>query len=133
MDSQKRGNMIHPRYLGQVHLLLQLLPAVFREKEFFLKGGTAINFFFRDVPSVSVDIDLVYGMVADRALSLQAIHAGMERIARRIRSQIPKCQIQEKQLGKAIVSLYVNADAVTVKLETNTILRGLFSGHGKQQ
>jgi predicted nucleotidyltransferase component of viral defense system len=116
--------MIHPRYLAQVRLLLQLLPAVFREKDFFLKGGTAINFFLRDVPRLSVDIDLVYGTVADRESSLMAINTGMEKIAREIRSRIPGSRIREKRLSGSIVSLYVNAGTVTVKLEMNTILRG---------
>lgn len=116
--------MIQPRYLDQVRLLLQLLPAVFREKEFFLKGGTAINFFIRDIPRLSVDIDLVYGKVADRISSLSAISIGMKNMAKTIRSQIPGCQIQEKKAGEHVVSLYVNSRATLVTLETNTVLRG---------
>lgn len=47
-----------PYYL-QVQLLLQVLPFVFQEPCFALKGGTAINLFVRDFPRLSVDIDLV--------------------------------------------------------------------------
>jgi hypothetical protein len=36
------------------------------EKEFALKGGTAINLFFRDMPRLSVDLDLAFVPVADR-------------------------------------------------------------------
>jgi hypothetical protein len=44
----------------QALLLLRCLPAVAREPDFALKGGTAINLFVRDFPRLSVDIDLVY-------------------------------------------------------------------------
>lgn len=50
--------MINPRYKAQVDLLLQTLPHVAKEKIFALKGGTAINLFVRDMPRLSVDIDL---------------------------------------------------------------------------
>ena len=35
-----------------------------------LKGGTAINLFIRDMPRLSVDIDLAYLPLADRETSL---------------------------------------------------------------
>lgn len=41
-------------------MLVQLLPIVSREKDFALKGGTAINMFDSDMPRLSVDIDLTY-------------------------------------------------------------------------
>lgn len=52
--------MIFPIYRAQVDLLLQVLPYVAKEKMFALKGGTAINLFIRDMPRLSVDIDLTY-------------------------------------------------------------------------
>jgi hypothetical protein len=48
------------RYLEQVRRMLQVLPHAMSEKVFGLKGGTAINFFVRDVPRLSIDIDLTY-------------------------------------------------------------------------
>src|SRR3546814_20522732 len=54
------------------------------EDIFALKGGTAINLFVRDLPRLSVDIDLVYLPVADRYSSLQAVRDGLERIASRL-------------------------------------------------
>lgn len=47
-------------YKPQVELLLEVLPFVAMEKCFALKGGTAINLFVRDMPRLSVDIDLTY-------------------------------------------------------------------------
>ncbi len=45
-------------YARQVRLLVRTLPLVFQEPCFALKGGTAINLFVRDLPRLSVDIDL---------------------------------------------------------------------------
>ena len=44
---------------------------------FALKGGTAINLFYRDLPRLSVDIDLTYLPIKDRADSLAEIDAGL--------------------------------------------------------
>jgi len=51
---------VNERYRKQVALLIQTIPAVPDEKDFALKGGTAINLFVRDMPRLSVDIDLTY-------------------------------------------------------------------------
>lgn len=47
-------------YYKQVQLLIQVLPFVAKQECFALKGGTAINLFVRELPRLSVDIDLVY-------------------------------------------------------------------------
>jgi len=47
-------------FFKQADLLVEVLPSVHAESCFALKGGTAINFFIRDFPRLSVDIDLVY-------------------------------------------------------------------------
>ena len=47
-------------FSDQVQLLVQLLPLVAKQSCFALKGGTAINLFVRDMPRLSVDIDLTY-------------------------------------------------------------------------
>jgi hypothetical protein len=48
------------RYAEQVALLVRALPIVAEQMAFALKGGTAINLFYRDMPRLSVDIDLTY-------------------------------------------------------------------------
>ena len=65
--------MINTIYYNQAELLLRILPLIYRQREFALKGGTAINFFFRNLPRLSVDIDLVYLPIEDRATTLQNI------------------------------------------------------------
>jgi hypothetical protein len=58
-------------------------------------GGTAINQFIRNMPRLSVDIDLTYLPVEPRAESLAAIDAALKRIAKRIRSGVDGAQVTE--------------------------------------
>ena len=60
-------------YRPQVALLMDVLPLVAEERCFALKGGTAINLFVRDLPRLSVDIDLTYMPVQDRTTSLAEV------------------------------------------------------------
>ena len=60
-------------FFRQAELLLRVLPFVNEEEIFALKGGTAINFFLRDLPRLSVDIDLTYLPVNERETALQDI------------------------------------------------------------
>ena len=80
-------------YQRQVRLLIRVLPHVAEEICFALKGGTAINLFMRDMPRLSVDIDLTYLPVAPRDESLSAIDAALKRIAERIRTNLRGAQI----------------------------------------
>src|SRR5690606_36532122 len=63
----------HDAYRAQVELLIRCLPAVANAPDFALKGGTAINLFLRDMPRLSVDIDLTYLPITDRANALTDI------------------------------------------------------------
>jgi predicted nucleotidyltransferase component of viral defense system len=54
-------------YFQQAELLLRVMPAVAAEPCFALKGGTALNFFIRDLPRLSIDIDLSYLPIYMRA------------------------------------------------------------------
>ncbi len=47
-------------YLETARLLTQVAPLVFVDDTFALKGGTAINLFIRDMPRLSVDLDLAF-------------------------------------------------------------------------
>jgi hypothetical protein len=73
-------------YRKQVELLVQSIPQVAEEECFALKGGTAINLFVRDMPRLSVDIDLTYLPIADREHSLADIDAALKRIGDRIKN-----------------------------------------------
>lgn len=57
-------------YYKQADLLLRVLPIVLSTQDFALKGGTALNFFVRDLPRLSVDIDLTYCPLQERNAAL---------------------------------------------------------------
>ncbi len=80
-------------YRKQVSLLVKIVPLVATETVFALKGGTALNLFLRDMPRLSVDIDLTYVPVKDRASSLKEIDAALRRIARAIERGIPGAKV----------------------------------------
>lgn len=65
--------MFDIQYEAQTRLLLSCLPELERHPCFALKGGTAINLFVRDLPRVSVDIDLTYLPLTPREEALTEI------------------------------------------------------------
>jgi hypothetical protein len=69
-------------YYAQVNLLVRVLPVVAQEGCFALKGGTAINLFVRDLPRLSVDIDLAYLPVGDRTAALEETRHARGRFSR---------------------------------------------------
>ncbi len=114
-------------YYRQADLLVQVLPFVHAETCFALKGGTAINFFVRDFPRLSVDIDLVYLPVEDRPTTLKGIDAALQRIASRIKRALPGSQVREQRSAtdKLVLKLVVRGrDGAEIKVEPNTVLRG---------
>ena len=60
------------RYAERVALLVRVLPLLGDERDFALKGGTAINLFHRGMPRLSVDLDLTFLPVADREASCRS-------------------------------------------------------------
>ena len=79
-------------YKSQVSLLLSVLPEVAKETCFALHGGTAINLFVRNMPRLSVDIDLTYIPVEGRATSLSNISSALLRIKGTIEVVVPNVQ-----------------------------------------
>jgi predicted nucleotidyltransferase component of viral defense system len=114
------------RYEQQVQLLVQIIPAVAEENCFALKGGTAINLFYRDMPRLSVDIDLVYLPVKDRAESLAEIDAALERIRGRIEATVPNARAQRiAGGGGGDTRVLARRGAAEVKIETSPVARGV--------
>lgn len=113
-------------YRRQVTLLIRTLPFVAAEPDFALKGGTAINLFVRNMPRLSVDIDLTYLPVSDRASSLAAIDAGMTRIGQRIETGILGVHVAPSRLHaeNIITKLVVRSGDAQIKIEVTPVLRG---------
>lgn len=90
--------MIHNSYKRQVGLLLKILPEAAKEDDFALHGGTAINLFVRDMPRLSVDIDLTYIPIESRAISLKKIEIALDSIKSRLERIIPDIRIHIKKI-----------------------------------
>lgn len=118
--------MAREEYEAQVSLLVRILPHVAQENVFALKGGTAINLFYRDLPRLSVDIDLTYLPIKDRAESLAEINAAMDRIAAAIESGIPGAKSQRIQGGGGgATRLLARLGGAEIKIETSPVTRGV--------
>lgn len=116
--------MAREDYADQVRLLVQILPVIAEETVFALKGGTAINLFYRDLPRLSVDIDLTYLPIEDRQTSLTAINTAMERIVRKV-SNIPG--ITARRIdggGGGATRAQAQSGNAMVKIETSPVMRG---------
>jgi predicted nucleotidyltransferase component of viral defense system len=75
-------------YLDTARLLTQVAPLVFVDDTFALKGGTAINLFVRDMPRLSVDLDLVFpDHTLSRDKALARIKAALRQAAERLRKR----------------------------------------------
>lgn len=114
--------MINTAYRNQVRLLLSVLPEVARENCFALHGGTAINLFIRDMPRLSVDIDLTYVFIDERKKAFAEINAALARIRSRILAVLPGVSAEHKA---ETLKLIVKQQAALVKIEVNQISRGL--------
>ena len=113
-------------FFKQAELLLRILPLIYKEDVFALKGGTAINFFVRELPRLSVDIDLTYLPVNDRDFALNEIRRILLLISEGIKRRISGTEVITKRIhGTEVVrGLIVDHAGVTVKIEPNLVLRG---------
>ncbi|RAV27524.1 nucleotidyl transferase AbiEii/AbiGii toxin family protein [Sinomicrobium soli] len=109
-------------YKQQVSLLLQVLPEVAKEPVFAVHGGTAINLFVRDMPRLSVDIDLTYIPIEDRETSLKQIIEGLAYLKTKIEKVLPEAEVS---LRPEILKLQVAAANAQIKIEVNQINRGV--------
>ncbi|MES3041149.1 MAG: nucleotidyl transferase AbiEii/AbiGii toxin family protein [Pseudomonadota bacterium] len=111
-------------YADTVRLLLQVAPEIFANTIFAMKGGTAINLFLRDMPRLSVDIDVVYvPHLTLRDEALREIANELDGIAARLESSglaVKRIAANDQGETKLLVS---NEDAL-VKIEVNIVFRG---------
>jgi predicted nucleotidyltransferase component of viral defense system len=101
-----------------------VLPEVAKEKCFALHGGTAINLFIRDMPRLSVDIDLTYLPLEDRQTAIDHIAQALGSIKQSIEKKIPGLSTAlKKDVGKLLIS----TNKASVKLEVNLVGRGVIA------
>jgi predicted nucleotidyltransferase component of viral defense system len=111
-------------YIDAVKLMLHIAPDVFQGTPFALKGGTAINLFVREMPRLSVDLDLVYvHRDKPRQTALEEISTSLQSIAQRLE----KAGLSTRKVGNTEMGdtkLLIDQGTTMVKIEVNTVLRG---------
>ncbi len=111
-------------YLDSARLLTRVAPLVLVDDTFALKGGTAINLFLRDMPRLSVDLDLVF---PDHSLPREE---ALRRINEAVRQSVVRLKKQGFQTHVPVAAdsgetkLLVRQGAVEVKIEVNFVMRG---------
>ncbi len=117
---------LSPTFSNQVRLLVATLPQVYKEECFALKGGTAINLFIRDMPRLSVDIDLTYLPLETRETSLKKIDTALKRIGNNIERYIPGTKVTANKMHKSpsCNRIQVVGDSALIKIEVTPVLRG---------
>lgn len=111
------------QYYKQVKMLVSVLPIVAKEKDFALKGGTAINLFVRDFPRLSVDIDLAYLPLEDRNTALVNAKFALKRITDAINaSNYARATLQDNKPDE--LRIIVNNISATIKIEVSPVARG---------
>jgi len=114
--------MYNNQFNKQVGLLLSVIPEIALDPRFALHGGTAINLFDRDMPRLSVDIDLTYITIEDRKTSFANISEALSKIKSRIEKRLQGSRVEHKvELHKLLVS---HNDAI-IKIEVSQIVRGI--------
>jgi len=113
------------RYAERVKLLVEILPTLAEEKRFALKGGTAINLFERDLPRLSVDIDLTWLPVGDFASDALDISAALESIGERLRTGPLRLHVQTSGTeATGVHRLIASRNRSRVQIETTPVMRG---------
>jgi predicted nucleotidyltransferase component of viral defense system len=111
-------------YLESARLLTRVAPLVLVDDTFALKGGTAINLFVRDMPRLSVDLDLVF---PDHALpreeALRRINESIRQSAARLKKQGLQTHAPAAP-DSGETKLLVRQGAIEVKIEANFVMRG---------
>jgi len=109
------------KYREQVQLLISVIPEIAKEKCFALHGGTAINLFINNMPRLSVDIDLTYIPIENRATSIENINASLDNIKQNIIRYVPYSNVQHNIKNSKLI---VNKAAASIKIEVNQVARG---------
>lgn len=112
-------------YFRQARLMLSMIPYVAEQKCFALKGGTAINFFVRDMPRLSVDIDLVYLPLEPRDVALAQISESLKKISLKVRGERKDLTVHVKGSSEGhVTKLFVGNGREQITIEPNEVMRG---------
>lgn len=104
-----------------------MLPVVAKYDCFALKGGTAINLFVRDMPRLSVDIDLTYIPVNKRDEALAEIDGSFRSLKNDLTKLLPGLRVTGSTLSgtNIIYKLLTQLGNTQVKIEISPVMRGV--------
>ena len=111
-------------YLDTARLLTQVAPFIFVDETFALKGGTAINLFVRDMPRLSVDLDLVF---PDHSLPRDQAFQRINEMIRQSSERLNARGFQTRTVAATDAGetkLLVRRGSIEVKIEVNFVMRG---------
>lgn len=111
-------------FKNQTNLLLDIIGTVISTPDFSLKGGTAINFFYSNMPRLSVDLDLAYTLITPRGDFIRAINTYSENLIANLHKKhgvTTKLSFTSDMIPKQIL---VFRDQAQVKIDINIIIRG---------
>lgn len=116
--------MITQGYLNSVRLLPDTTPVIFQNPLFALKGGTAINLFIRDMPRLSVGLDLV---VVDHFSSREDVLTKISEALGAAREELVglglRCEMGATAEGSQ-TKLFVERSRTRIKIEVTHVFRG---------
>jgi predicted nucleotidyltransferase component of viral defense system len=115
---------VNPTYLATARLLAEIAPVVFERGVFALKGGTAINLFLREMPRLSVDLDLTF---PDHRIPRVEALAVINETLRIAKARLAKLRMKVQTVAAADMGetkLIAQRDGLSIKVEVNTVLRG---------
>lgn len=116
---------MNKNFLAQSRLVMDVLPFIAEEKVFALKGGTAINFFIRDLPRLSVDIDLTYCPIESRDATLKKSNDAFDRIIDKLKNRLGvHIVLQRDRKGEFVAKVDVQSKYAQIKIEPNFVFRG---------
>ncbi|WP_280637084.1 nucleotidyl transferase AbiEii/AbiGii toxin family protein [Rhizobium sp. 16-449-1b] len=102
-----------------------ILPVIDRQEAVALKGGTGINLFYRDMPRLSVDIDLTYLPIEDRETTLKNIDTTLEHIREGLIRKLRGVSVQRiAGGGNNDTRVLVGQGNAEIKIETSPVARG---------
>ncbi len=110
-------------YFKQSKLMLRMIPYLAEESCFALKGGAAINFFYRDMPRFPKDIDLTYLPIEEREISLMKMSQALQRIA----SSAKKIGLHIHEScpwNNRIIKIFITDGVNQIRIEPNEVIRG---------
>ena len=110
-------------YFEQAQLMINVLTSIPLDG-FALKGGTAINFFYENMPRYSVDIDLTFTKVSSRAEAIAEIHQAMHQIKHTLDKLNYNSLLINADDNNPAIKLNIFTENASVIIEPNTTLRG---------